>query len=108
MHDKLLLVLGMVVFMQSFVYFRGLMWIIMWMYNGLVCRCSIYHSDLQGFDVELPNLPVAQDIAKDFHKSIDPEDGCHDEKKNNPAVLLDAEWRQKTFSEAVGLVCLRN
>lgn len=61
-------------------------------------KCSTYHSDLQSFDVELPDLPVAQNIAKDFNKSIDPEDGCHDEKKYDPAVLLNPE--QKTEVEA--------
>lgn len=63
----------------------------------MVSRCSTYHSDLQCFAVELPDLPVAQDIAKDFHKSIDPEDGCHDEKEYNPAVLFNAEWKHKVL-----------
>lgn len=56
--------------------------------------CSTYHSNLQCFDIELPDLPVAQDVAEDFHKSVDPEDGCHDEEEYNPAVSLNAEEKQ--------------
>lgn len=54
----------------------------------------MYHSDLQRFNVELPDFPVAQDVANDLDESIEPEDGCHDEKKYDPTVLLDAEGRQ--------------
>lgn len=58
-------------------------------------RCISHHSDLQCFYVELPDLPVAQNIAKNFNKSVDPEDGCHDEKEYNPAVFLDTEKKTK-------------
>jgi len=55
--------------------------------------CITYHSDLQRFDVELPDFPVAQNIAKNFNKTIDPEDGRHDEKEYYPAVLLYPEQK---------------
>jgi len=60
-----------------------------------VSRCGAYHTDLQCFAVELPDLPVAQNIAKDFDKSVDPEDGCHDEEEYDPTVLLNPEHKQK-------------
>lgn len=64
------------------------------MWNDKASMCSTYHSNLQCFDIELPDLPVAQDVAEDFHKSVDPEDGCHDEEEYNPAVPLNAEEKQ--------------
>ena len=68
---------------------------------------STYHSDLQSFDVKLPDLPVAQNVAKDFNKSIDPEDGSHDEKEYNPTVLLNAGEKQKLFSDTAAYLSVR-
>ena len=50
-----------------------------------------YHPDLQRFDVELPDLPVAEDVAEDFYQPVDPEDGRHDQEEYDPAVFLDTE-----------------
>lgn len=61
-------------------------------------RFNTYHSDFQRFDVELPDLPVAQNVANDFNKSIDPEDGRHDEKENVPTVVLNPAEKQRRIS----------
>lgn len=63
---------------------------------NVTCRCGpgrrrCYHPNLQCFDVELPDLPVAEDVAEDFDQPIDPEDGRHDQQEYDPAVFLDSE-----------------
>lgn len=54
-----------------------------------------HHSDLQCFDVELPDFPVVQDVTEYFDQPIDPEDACHDEEEYDPAVVLDPVEKQK-------------
>lgn len=64
----------------------------------LVSSLCTHHSDLQCFDVELPDLPVVQKVANDLNETIDPEYSSHDEKEYDPAVLLNPEQKQKPLS----------
>lgn len=55
-----------------------------------------YHPYFQSLDVKLSDLPVAEDIEDDLYKAVDPEDGCHYQKKNNPTTVLNSGRGKKT------------